>query len=559
MKIYDMHIHIRQGKPDPEAILKRMEESGVFGGCLFSIRPREINYETGLDFDERLQNLLEWTRGYEGRLFPVLWIHPDEENLINNIHTAVDSGVMGFKIICNNFYIYEERCIEILKEIAKLNKPVFFHSGILWDGEVSSNYNRPLNWESLIDIEGLRFSMGHCSWPWIDECIAMYGKFLNALNRKSTAEMFLDITPGTPEIYRKELFTKLFTIGYDVGHNLLFGTDASANTYRGEWTSNWLKIDKNLMDELGVSAENRSLMYEENLMRFLGISAAEHKSNAPQTDNSHAWSAVNPEVETTIRKWYDRLGFSKEFDQEFEQCLRDIKIPDTVNVGEYPVGSKDGGRNLLTYLYLCEDLSELYKERGIPEDILIDTLKDIVRWCTTYSDINGRLYLGELHWLKLHLSGELFKVGRLQFRMAGAERDVPKYGLKKGDPIVEIHIPADGRLLVEDCKKSIGEAKEFFLKYFPEYEFKYFTCHSWLLDKKLREVLPDSSNILKFAEFFDIVAEDDSNALIKYIWSWDMNERKLKTAATPNDLAAKVQKRVLKGETFHESLGIIVK
>ena len=212
MKIYDMHIHTRIGKPDPEDILKKMEAAGVYGGCLFSVRPREINYETGLDFEERLANLLEWTRGYEGRLFPVLWIHPDEENLIENIHKAVNAGVMGFKIICNNFYIYEERCLEILREIAKLNKPVIFHSGILWDGTVSSNYNRPLNWESLIDIEGLRFSMGHCSWPWIDECIAMYGKFLNALSRKNTAEMFLDITPGTPEIYRKELLTKLFTI-----------------------------------------------------------------------------------------------------------------------------------------------------------------------------------------------------------------------------------------------------------------------------------------------------------------------------------------------------------
>lgn len=28
--------------------------------------------------------------------------------------------------------------------------------------------------------------------------------------------MFLDLTPGTPEIYRRDLLTKLFTIGYDV-------------------------------------------------------------------------------------------------------------------------------------------------------------------------------------------------------------------------------------------------------------------------------------------------------------------------------------------------------
>ena len=72
------------------------------------------------------------------------------------------------------------------KEIAKLNVPVIFHTGILWDGRVSSNYNRPLHWESLLPITNLRFSMGHCSWPWVDECIALYGKFLKSVQAPLT-------------------------------------------------------------------------------------------------------------------------------------------------------------------------------------------------------------------------------------------------------------------------------------------------------------------------------------------------------------------------------------
>ena len=129
---------------------------------------------------------------------------------------------MAFKVICANFYVYEEKSLELIREIAKLNKPIMFHTGILWDGLVSSNYNRPMNWEALLHIEGLRFSMGHCSWPWIDECIAMYGKFLDAKRRgQNTAEMYFDITPGTPDIYRHELFYKMFNIGYDVKNNIL--------------------------------------------------------------------------------------------------------------------------------------------------------------------------------------------------------------------------------------------------------------------------------------------------------------------------------------------------
>lgn len=559
MKIYDMHIHIRQGAPDPESILEKMDKAGVYGGCLFSIRPKEVNEETGADFEERLENLFQWTRGYEDRLFPILWIHPDEDDIINKIHIAAEAGVAGFKIICTNFYIYEERCLKMLQEIANLNLPVFFHTGILWDGEVSSNYNRPINWESLIDIKGLRFSMGHCSWPWIDECIALYGKFLNALNRKDTAEMFFDITPGTPEIYRKELLTKLFTIGYNVGNNIMFGTDASANTYRSEWTENWLNIDRDIMDELGISRETRELMYYHNLLRFLGKAEGKPQIAAPQTDNSHVWTALNPEVADIIEKWYLKLDFPKEFNKEFYRYLEEIKVSDAVTVNTLSEDSADGGRNLLTYLYLCENLSKEYAEKGIPEEILLDTLRDIVRWTETYSDINGRLYLGELCWLKRHMTAKLFKIGRLQYCMAEAETDIPKYGVLKGDPIMEVHIPAGEKLDTAECEKSVDMAREFFRKYYPEYNYKCFTCHSWLLDSKLREVLNESSNILKFASLFDVVAEDDGNALIKYIWTWDMTERKLKTAAPLNDFAAKVQKRVLKGEAFHVSLGVIEK
>ncbi len=295
MKIFDMHIHAQNTEPKPEGLLKKMEKAGVYGGCIFSNKPRlprdmkGTKFETGTSFDERLKEVIGWTKGYEDRLFPVIWIHPDEENIIENIHKAVKAGICGFKIICNDFYVYEEKCMKVLREIAKLNKPVFFHSGILWDSGVSSKYNRPLNWEALLEIEGLRFSLGHCSWPWIDECIALYGKFLNSLIKRNTAEMFFDITPGTPKIYREELLTKLYTVGYDVGDNVMFGTDAQVHNYNSQWAFKWISIDGEIMDKIGVSRKNRELLYSENLMRFLGKSENTKKHSSPETDDAHDW------------------------------------------------------------------------------------------------------------------------------------------------------------------------------------------------------------------------------------------------------------------------------
>lgn len=295
MKIFDMHIHM--GYTEPQAdIIECMDKAGVYGGCVFSAPPKNYRENIGKDFDKRLDEVLEFTKPYKDRLFSILWIHPDEENILEKIEIAVNRGIDGFKIICNNFYVYEEKCLKLLYKIAQLNKPVIFHSGILWDGNVSSSFNRPVNWESLLRIKGLRFSMGHCSWPWHDECIAMYGKFANALITGETAEMFLDITPGTPEIYREDLLTKLFCIGYDLGNNILFGTDCRAEDYNISWAQKWLDIDNKIMDKLGVRESVREDLYYNNLMYFLGKSKRTHERLIPTPDNSNMWNPFKKSV-----------------------------------------------------------------------------------------------------------------------------------------------------------------------------------------------------------------------------------------------------------------------
>lgn len=289
MRIFDAHTHIFSGTADGANLLSRMEKAGVCGGCVFSDWPEENNPKVGKSFDARLQGVLDATRGNEDRLFPVMWIHPFEKDIINKVHLACKKGVVAFKIICSDFYVYDKRCLELLREIAKLKKPVFFHTGILWDGQVSSSYNRPINWESLLDIKGLRFSMAHVSWPWHDECIALYGKFLNAQVTGETAEMFIDMTPGTPDIYREEVLTKLFCIGYDFEDNLMFGTDCTAESYSYEWAKKWIDKDTEIMDKLGICERVREKMYSKNLLRFLFGNDSENKKSLPESDSSNAW------------------------------------------------------------------------------------------------------------------------------------------------------------------------------------------------------------------------------------------------------------------------------
>ena len=102
MKILDMHIHAWGTKPDPDNLIANMEKAGVWGGCVMSYRPKEADPVNGLSFEDRVEEALAWCKGYEGRLFPVVWIHPKEENLCENVKKAVEKGICGFKIICHN-------------------------------------------------------------------------------------------------------------------------------------------------------------------------------------------------------------------------------------------------------------------------------------------------------------------------------------------------------------------------------------------------------------------------------------------------------------------------
>jgi predicted TIM-barrel fold metal-dependent hydrolase len=563
MKIFDMHIHARNVKPTPKDLISALNKAGIYGGCVFSSPPieqkMEEDYNGTLSFDERVSEVLSWCEGAEGRLFPVLWVHPDEENILENVERAAKAGIVAFKMICNDYYIYEEKPMALLRRIASLGKPVFFHSGILWDGEVSSAYNRPMNWEALLDIDGIRFSMGHCSWPWVDECVALYGKLLQARSLGKNVEMFYDLTPGTPKLYRKELFEKLYTLGYNVGDHTMIGFDGFADGYNPAWTADWLCFDGAIMDELGISLENREKLYEKNLLRFLGKSADTVALEPPAQDDAHPWSPVNPEVALIAEKWYKRLGFPKEYDEAFYRALKAVPVSDAVTVEGYNKFSEDGKRNLITYLYLCEKTKEKYEAMGLPEEVLDATLSDLVRWTNEWTVVKGELFLGELSWLARHMSASIFRIGRLQYCKGRAESDVPSIGVKKGDPIVEVHIPKGGRMTAEAAKESLMLARAFFKKHFPDYDYKCFTMHSWLLDDTLKKYLPAESGILQLASLFEPVEKTPSYALLKYIFAWDTTPLNLRYRYPVTSLAAAVQKAVLAGETFYEVLGVIRK
>jgi predicted TIM-barrel fold metal-dependent hydrolase len=272
----DGHIHIHEGPVDPQALRRRMADAGMDGGVLLSLPPsnfKDPGAAAVRGTEQRLDHLLSWAR-VEDRLFPFFWIDPIAPDALAQVGAAVRRGVMGFKVICDRFPAADERALQTFQAIADAGRPMLFHSGILWDGKPSSGFNHPSAFEALLDVRGLRFALAHIGWPWCDEMIAVYGKFLNAFTTRKdlSVEMFIDTTPGTPPVYRRDALTKLFTVGYDVENNVIFGSDCSTDSYNAPWTQEWLDRDTAIFNDLGVAASVQAKIFGGNLRRFLGLS-----------------------------------------------------------------------------------------------------------------------------------------------------------------------------------------------------------------------------------------------------------------------------------------------
>lgn len=261
-------------------------------------------------------------------------------------------------------------------------------------------------------------------------------------------------------------------------------------------------------------------------------------------------------------KWYKRLGFPAEYDAAFYAALGRIEVLPSATVYEYDLGSEDGLSNLLHFLYFCEALEERYRAAGIGEEVLLHTLRDLVIWTDIWSREKGALHLGELPWLAWHLKMELFRIGTLEYKMGKAPADCPALGLKAGDAVLDVHIPHGSPFTREDCLSSLAMAKAFFREHYPDFAYRHFTCHSWLLDRELLGLLREGSNILGFAGLFTPCegegAQEESFAALRYVFTWGTTRKSLDTAVPTSGFAARMKAHVLGGGKLYESAGAIL-
>lgn len=153
------------------------------------------------------------------------------------------------------------------------------------------------------------------------------------------------------------------------------------------------------------------------------------------------------------------------------------------------------------YLKLAMDAYEEYQERGYTDQVFDETFYDITIWCRECYRKHGVYGLDELWWLGQSVKLKLFRLGRLQFEPVLVEKDMKgrEQTIQAGTKALNVHIPEGEPLKMEACRESFGRAGKFFGQ-----EYQVYVCDSWLLSPHLEEVLPNTSNIIRFQKLFEV-------------------------------------------------------
>lgn len=192
------------------------------------------------------------------------------------------------------------------------------------------------------------------------------------------------------------------------------------------------------------------------------------------------------------------------------------ELPDEKGLAEKLAQTKEWEAELKTHRYTldllvllcCWDILKVrYEEQKLPAALYDDALVDMrckLLECRDVFGVHG-IFVG--FWYNRFFDMTRFALGRLQFELETYpyEEEYEENGVcvKKGDTVINIHIPSCGPLTDEAVDESLKRAAKFYKKQFPN-GYVVFVMDSWLLDSDLANLLPEG-NIKNFVRRFTIV------------------------------------------------------
>ncbi len=161
---------------------------------------------------------------------------------------------------------------------------------------------------------------------------------------------------------------------------------------------------------------------------------------------------------------------------------------------------------MIYYICLVPALFDKYMKKGIPEKIFKTSMADLrckLFECYCLYGIWGSFVAV---WFSRFFNFTLYGIGRLEFALFNCDYDHTSpegYTVKKGDPVIDVHIPSRGRLPHGEVIESYKEAYCFWRDHLG-IDPKGFVCESWMLFPEHESIIPDAENLMAFYRDYDI-------------------------------------------------------
>lgn len=203
---------------------------------------------------------------------------------------------------------------------------------------------------------------------------------------------------------------------------------------------------------------------------------------------------------------------------------------------------------------------ERMRSRGVPEDIIGPTLRNTLDCLEVFQLRYGRPGM-DMHyfgWSQGFADGRILQIGSLQFEAAarfGHTVALPDRTIGPDDPVIHVHIPMGADIGHEARHAAYGRTRTIFAKSFPEYRFRAFACHSWLMDPTLAALLPDSRIAAFQGEFIRLPDRRKGGAVYEYVFIGDWPT--LESLPENTRLERALKKWYLQGNTIDEMLGVM--
>ena len=197
---------------------------------------------------------------------------------------------------------------------------------------------------------------------------------------------------------------------------------------------------------------------------------------------------LQPQIKSRV------LAFAASFDfttvaKQLEDFRDYGKMSEALTEIRAILGEDPGGIKILScMLQASVDIYEMYQEKGISDEIYFKTMKCYPRFIDETYKMTGELCFDRYWWTTRQAGGHLFRIGSLEYEMKHVDEGV----------VIGIHVPSDADFMPAAVDKSLSDAKDFFEEHYPELTCAEYRCHSWLIDKQLRDMLDQDSNILSF-------------------------------------------------------------